>query len=186
MNQTFEADPDWDDVRALANRLKAGKPLTLTARVLTVLRRSGEEVAIPQRAVEAALTSVGRATVLLRKIRTRIRVGSRRLGRALHQMYILRDAGDLEGARQQMRNVLAVEVVPYYLKIAQSQLDQLDDWKPPRDKASARQAGPAGKAPARKASGKAPGRTAAPPSKAPVRKASGKAPARNRRTEVVP
>jgi len=53
------------------------------------------------------------ATLLLRKIRERMHTGSRRLTRALHQMYILRDAGDLEGARQQMRNVLEVEVIPF-------------------------------------------------------------------------
>lgn len=53
---------------------------------------------------------------------------------ALRRMYDLRDAGNLERAREQMRKVLAVEVVPFYRRIAQGQLDQLDDWKPPSTK----------------------------------------------------
>jgi len=157
--------PDWDDVRALAARVKAGKPLALTPRVLSILQRSGREVAVPESEIEASLRSVSRATKLLRKVKARIDRGSTLLVRTLHQMYLLRDVGDLKGAREQMRNVLAVEVVPFYRRIAQGQLDKLDDWKPPKGKTPARKA-PARKAPARKALGKAPAR---------------KVPARNRR-----
>jgi len=45
----------------------------------------------------------------------------------LERMYDLRDAGDLDGARQQMRDVLAVEVVPEYREIAEGELEKLDD-----------------------------------------------------------
>jgi len=152
--------PNWDDVRALVNQLQRGKPLKLTDHVLTVLRRSGAEVALTNSEVEAALTSVRRATALFRKIWKRIGQGENRLGDALLCMYRLREAGDLDGARQQMRNVLAVEIVPFYRQIAESQLVQLDDWKPPTRKAPAR------KAPTRKA----PARMTAPARKPPTRK----------------
>ncbi|SEN20149.1 DUSAM domain-containing protein [Stigmatella aurantiaca] len=35
--------------------------------------------------------------------------------------------GEFDGARQEMRDVLAVEVVPYYLLLAQEQLDDMAD-----------------------------------------------------------
>ncbi len=76
---------------------------------------------------EQALRAVPEATTLLRTMTRRIRDGSHRLSLALAQMYRLRDAGDLEGARQQMREVLAVEVVPHYRDIAATSLKSLDD-----------------------------------------------------------
>jgi len=171
--------PDWDEVWEWSNRVRAGEPLVLTRHVQSILRRAAREVAISDTETDRALGTVHRATLLLRKIRERIHTGSRRLTRALHQMYILRDAGDLEGARQQMRNVLEVEVIPFNWMIAQNQLDQLDYWKPPKDTAPARKTAPAGKAPARKK----PAQKAAPARKAPARKKpapAGKAPARKK------
>jgi hypothetical protein len=83
-------------------------------------------------------------------------------------MYKLRDAGDLEGARQQMRDVLAVDPVPHHRWIAEGQLAQLDNWKPSKGKATAKRA--AGKtepksAPPRKASPKKTARKKPPPKK---------------------
>ncbi|WP_225411312.1 DUF2379 family protein [Stigmatella hybrida] len=40
------------------------------------------------------------------------------------------DAGDLEGARQQIRDWLAVEVVPRYRRAAEEQLAYLDELPP--------------------------------------------------------
>jgi len=45
---------------------------------------------------------------------------------ALHRMYQLRDRGDLDGARDQMRGVLAVEVVPLYREVAEGEIEKLD------------------------------------------------------------
>jgi len=42
----------------------------------------------------------------------------------------LRDSGDIEGARQQMRDVLAVEFVPQYRRMAEEQLRGLDSLSP--------------------------------------------------------
>ncbi len=124
-------DPGWD----LAVRVKNGEPLVLTSRVIAILRRSAREVGIDKGEVDAGLRSVKTATALLTKISVRIRKNSWRLMRALNRMYKLRDAGDLEGARKQMRDVLAVDPDPHHRKIAQGQLDHLDDWKPPKGKA---------------------------------------------------
>ncbi len=41
-------------------------------------------------------------------------------------MYQLRERGDLDGARQQMRDVLAMEVVPLYREVAEGELDKLN------------------------------------------------------------
>lgn len=45
-------------------------------------------------------------------------------------MMSLRDAGNLEGARQQMRDLLAVEVVPKYRQAAEEMLAYLDEPPP--------------------------------------------------------
>lgn len=161
--------PDWHPVRELATRvLRDREPLKLTASVVAILRSAAQTVGISEAETNTALRSVRSARALLRKIREdRIRKGSNRLGDALHRMYKLRDAGDLEGAREQMSKVLAVEVVPFYRWIAQGQLEQLEDWKPrpakgrldkrtgtkatkPK-KPAARKSGKAGKAQPRKA-----------------------------------
>ncbi|WP_371928480.1 DUF2379 family protein [Myxococcus vastator] len=42
-------------------------------------------------------------------------------------MYQHKRAGDLDSARQEMRDVLAAEVVPHYRAVAQGQLNLLDD-----------------------------------------------------------
>jgi DUSAM domain-containing protein len=118
---------NWNDVRALAKRvLEGGEPLVLTDEVHTILRRTAREVAIDATEVEQALRAEPEAIALLREVNRRIRDGSHRLSRALAQMYRLRDMGDLEGARQQMREVLAMEVVPHYRDIAQTSLEALD------------------------------------------------------------
>lgn len=119
---------NWDDVRELAKRVfDAGELLLLSDEVLVILRRTAREVAIDAEEAEQALRTVPEATVLLGKMARRIRDGSHRLSRALVQMHRLRDAGDLEGARQQMREVLAVEGVPHYREIVEGQLAEMDE-----------------------------------------------------------
>ncbi len=118
-------EDDWYPIRMLDNRVQQGEALELTAEVRDLLRRTAPTVAISETEAEAALTSVERATALLHEMRRRITEGSNRLGDALHRMYRLRDKGDLEAARQQLRDVLAVEVVPHYREIAEGQLDDL-------------------------------------------------------------
>lgn len=118
-------EDDWYPIRMLANRVQQGEPLVLTEEVRALLRRTAPTVAIGEAATEAALTATESATALLHEIRRRITEGSRRLSRGLHQMYRLRDARDLEGARQQMREILAVEIVPHYRDIAEGQLEGL-------------------------------------------------------------
>jgi DUSAM domain-containing protein len=119
---------NWNDVRQLAKRvIEDGEPFVLTDEVRATLRRTAGEVAINAEEAEQALHTVPGARALLVEIARRIRDGSHRLSRALSQMYRLRDAGDLEGARQKMREVLAVEVVPHYRDIAEASLEALDD-----------------------------------------------------------
>lgn len=123
---------NWDEVRQLASRvIEGGEPLVLTEEVRGILRRTAPQVAISTEEAEQALCTVPAATELLREIAQRIRDGSHRLSRALSRMYRLRDAGDLNGARQQMQDVLAVERVPHYRAIAETSLDALEEE--PRD-----------------------------------------------------
>jgi DUSAM domain-containing protein len=42
-------------------------------------------------------------------------------------MYRHQEVGDFDSARQEMRDVLSVEVVPLYREIAQEQLEDMDD-----------------------------------------------------------
>lgn len=63
-------------------------------------------------------------------ILSRLQAGQKRSIRALFRMTSLRDAGDLEGARQQMHAVLAVELVPQYRRMAEEVLRGLDSPPP--------------------------------------------------------
>jgi DUSAM domain-containing protein len=89
--------------------------------------RSAREVAIPDEEAARALASDDGALDLLREVSRRIREGSNRLSDALHSMYRHQDAGDYDSARQLMRDLLAVEVVPFYRDIAEGQLEDMDD-----------------------------------------------------------
>jgi len=114
--------PNWDPFRALPGRvLRGGEPLVLTEEVRALLLRTAREVAI--RDPEAALSTDAGALALLREVTRRMTDGSNRLTDALHLMWRYQRAGDYDSARLQMRNVLAVEVVPYYRAMAQGQLD---------------------------------------------------------------
>lgn len=118
--------PNWDPFRALARRvLREGAPLVLTAEVRALLLRTAQEVAISDAA--AAVSTEEGALALVREAARRITDGSNRLTDALHLMWRYQRAGDYDSARQQMLDVLAVEVVPYYRAMAQGQLDDMAD-----------------------------------------------------------
>jgi DUSAM domain-containing protein len=117
---------DWDPIWALARRvLEQGEPLALTDETRALLLRSTREVAISDEDAESALRSQSTAMTLLQEVRRRIHDGSSRLNRARIRAYELRDAGDLDGAQQLMRDVLAVEVVPFYREQAEIALEKL-------------------------------------------------------------
>lgn len=125
-----ELDADWNQIWELNQRVQRGEFLQLTEEVRALLRRVGPTVAVGSTETESALASAESTAALIQRIDTRVHDGSRRLSAALNRMYRLRDSGDLEGARQQMRDVLAVEVVPLYRDIAEGQLEQLDERSP--------------------------------------------------------
>ncbi|QQR44507.1 DUSAM domain-containing protein [Myxococcus xanthus] len=118
---------DWEPVRALARRVLNGERLTLTDDIREMLERTAPEVGLTQADAAPALASVEEAEALLLECASRIKDGSWRLMRALHRMYQHKRAGDFDSARQEMRDVLAVEVVPHYREIAEGQLEDLDD-----------------------------------------------------------
>ncbi|MFP2905953.1 DUSAM domain-containing protein [Pyxidicoccus sp. 3LFB2] len=119
-------NPDWNPFRALSRRvLREGAPLVLTDDVRALLLRTAQEVAITD--ADAALHSDEGSLALLREAARRITEGSNRLTDAIHLMHRHRKAGDYDRARQEMRDVLAVEVVPYYRELAQEQLDDMAD-----------------------------------------------------------
>ena len=122
-----KGEGDWDEVRALDNRLQRGEALELTEDVRDLLRRTAPTVGTSEAEAEKALTSVEGASRLLRKLRRHIDDGSNRLTDALRRMYRLQEKGDLDGARQQMRDVLAVEVVPLYREVAEDEIAKMDN-----------------------------------------------------------
>ncbi|MCE9667716.1 DUSAM domain-containing protein [Myxococcus stipitatus] len=118
--------PSWSAFRDLARRvLREDAPLTLTDDVRTLMLRTAEEVSIPD--AEEALSTRDGALALLREAERRIGDGSNRLTDALHRMWKFQRQGDYDSARQQMREVLAVEVVHYYRELAMEQLDGMAD-----------------------------------------------------------
>jgi DUSAM domain-containing protein len=122
-----ELDELWNRLWGIENRVNQGEALELTDEVRDLLLRAAPTVAIGTAEANAALANVESATTLLRRIRERIRDGSNRIVDSLHRMSRLRKKGDFDGARQQMRDVLAVEVVPYYREMAEGQLAELDE-----------------------------------------------------------
>jgi len=119
--------PNWQEVRDLAAQVENGAPLTLNAKVIALLRRAAPTVGISAEQAKTSLRTVRGASALLRKIRGRIRNGSRRFSRTILRMYQLREVGDLEGARKQLRDLLAVEEAPHRRWVAEGQLEELDD-----------------------------------------------------------
>lgn len=118
--------PDWNPFRDLARRvLRGGAPLILDDEACALILRTAQEVSITD--ADAALSTEAGALALLREIERRISEGSNRLTDALHLMWRYQRTGDYDSARQEMREVLAVEVVPYYRELAQEQLDGMAD-----------------------------------------------------------
>ena len=118
-------DEDWYRVRMLDNRVQQGEALELDAEVRELLRRTAPTVAIREAEAAPALATVESATALLGKMRRRMDEGSNRIMDALHRMYRLEEKGDIGGACQQMRDVLAVEVVPHIRDIAEGERERL-------------------------------------------------------------
>ncbi|WP_044889082.1 DUSAM domain-containing protein [Myxococcus hansupus] len=119
---------DWDPIRALARRvIREGAPLVLDEDVRALLRRTAREVGISDANAARALTTEAGALDLLNETSRRITDGSNRLMDALHRMYRHQKAGDFDSARQEMRDVLAVEEVPRYRATAQGQLEEMAD-----------------------------------------------------------
>ncbi|WP_224249811.1 DUF2379 family protein [Hyalangium gracile] len=125
--QDAELDALWDHLWGLEDRINHGETLELSARMRDLLLSAAPTVAIRSAEAEAALATTESATALLLEIRKRIREGSNRINDALVRMYALQDAGDLKGARQQMHDVLAIEVVPLYREIAEGEIEKLNE-----------------------------------------------------------
>ncbi|QRN97588.1 DUSAM domain-containing protein [Archangium violaceum] len=120
-------ETDWEEIRTLAEQLERDQPLERSAAVCDLLRRVARQVALSDDEAARGLLSPSDAATLVGKISRRIRVGSRRLSRAIVDASRRREAGDIQGARKLFEDVLTVEVVPLYREIAQTQLNALGE-----------------------------------------------------------
>lgn len=103
----------WNEIRELNRRVTdLGESLVLTDEIRALLIGTAAEVAIAPQEVSHALDDDASAAELLKEIAKRIRVGSRRLSRALIEANKLQENGDLEAARAPLLALLDVEVVP--------------------------------------------------------------------------
>jgi DUSAM domain-containing protein len=118
--------PDRPQLELLARHLQKGRDLELTENLRALLRRIAPTAAFGEAEIEEALSSPEGTQALLERTAARFREGRQRIIRALFQMTRLRDQGNLEAARQQLRDVLAVEVVPDYRRMAEEHLAGLD------------------------------------------------------------
>ncbi len=128
-----QADPKLSDraqLPVLLHRVQQGHPLELNEGMRAFLRRAAADVGMSEAETEEALATPESAGALLGQIMGRLRDASDRLKSAMYRMTELRDSGDLEGARQQIRDWLAVEVVPRYRRAAEEQLAGLDEPPP--------------------------------------------------------
>ena len=118
----------WNNIWELNHQVTdLGEPLALTDETRALLRETASEVAIAPEDAAKALQGDASAAALLKEIAKRIRVGARRLSRALTDANRFQEEGDLGAARAPLLDLLAVEVVPYYRELAQIQLDALDE-----------------------------------------------------------
>ncbi|ATB31800.1 hypothetical protein MEBOL_005269 [Melittangium boletus DSM 14713] len=90
-----------------------------------LLRRTAPTAAINEAETEEALKSPEGAEALMGMVLSRFRESARRFLNSMYRMTSLRDSGDIEGACQQMCDVLAVEVVPRFRQAAEEQLKGL-------------------------------------------------------------
>ena len=130
---TGRINPDLDDrqqLAVLAQRIQQGHALALTDDLRALLRQTAPTAAMSEAETEEALKSPEGAEALMGRVLSRFRDAQSRFLRSMYRMTSLRDSGDLEGARQQMRDVLAVEVVPRYRRMAEEQLRGLDSPPP--------------------------------------------------------
>jgi DUSAM domain-containing protein len=121
---------DRQQLAALSLRVQQGHALELVDDLRVLLRRTAPTAAISEAETEEALKRPESAEALMGMVLSRFRESERRFLDSMYRMTSLRDAGDLEGARQQMRDVLAVEVVPQYRRMAEEQLRGLDSPPP--------------------------------------------------------
>jgi DUSAM domain-containing protein len=133
VHTTGQLNPNLHDrqqLAALALRVQQGHALELTEDLRALLRRTAPTAAISETETEEALESPEGAEALMGRVLSRFRKSERRFLNSMYRMTSLRDSGDLEGARQQMRDVLAVEIVPQYRQMAEEQLKGLDSRPP--------------------------------------------------------
>ena len=121
---------DRQQLAVIAQRLQQGHPLELTDDLRDLLRRTAPTAAIGETEMEEALKSPECAEALMGMVLSRFRESERRFLNSMYRMTSLRDSGDIEGARQQMRDLLAVEIVPQYRQMAEEQLRGLDSPPP--------------------------------------------------------
>ncbi|MET0400881.1 MAG: DUF2379 family protein [Cystobacter sp.] len=121
--------PDRPQLAALSLRVQQGHLLESTDGLRDLLRRTAPTAGVSETETEEALARPDGAEALMGMVLARFRDARRRFLGAMCRMTSLRDSGDLEGARQQMRDVLAVEVVPRFREAAGEQLQGLE--RPP-------------------------------------------------------
>jgi len=122
---TGQADPELPEraqLLLLLRRVQHGKPLELTDGMRAFLRRAAAAVAMSEIETEEAIVTPEAAGALLGKIMARFDEGAGRIKSALDRMMELQGMGDLEGARQQMHDVLRVETIPLYRRMAEEHL----------------------------------------------------------------
>jgi DUSAM domain-containing protein len=119
--------PERSQLPFLLRRVQQGAPLELTDGMRGFLRRAATAVGMSEIETEEAFATPETAGVLLERIRARFDEGATRIKSALIRMVELRDVGDIEGARQQMLDVLLVEIVPLYREMAREHLVGLSE-----------------------------------------------------------
>jgi DUSAM domain-containing protein len=104
----------WEQVRTLALRIQQGHRLELREDMRDFLRQTAPSAAFSEAEAEQALQGVTGAEALLREMVRRLDEGQLLLKQALARMIDCEESGDPEGARQALRDALAVEAIPRY------------------------------------------------------------------------
>jgi DUSAM domain-containing protein len=124
LSYQWKPGPDWERLREIEQKIAAGESWSATE-VIELARRTHKGLGLDAEVAQCADRDSQVAFVV--EARKRIREGSRRLGELLIAVEAMIEDDEQDAAEARIREFLKVEVVPFYLEIAENHLAELRD-----------------------------------------------------------
>jgi DUSAM domain-containing protein len=127
---TYQSKPppgDWDRLRELEDKVKAGETISRDASTDELLERASAQVGLDPSHVKSSLKDDVARKQLVLEMRRRIREGSRRLSAALVRANALQQEGKPEEAKEGLQRLADEAEVPFYREIAESEIIRVEE-----------------------------------------------------------